>query len=174
MPENNVLSGKRVLLVDDEPDVLGALEDILDMCRIEKASTFEEAKELLESRDFDIAVLDVMGVDGYALLEIANQRKIPAVILTAHAFSPEYLVKTIKEGGYAYIPKEEISHIADYLIDALEAKENGKDPWEPWQERLPSSYFEKRWGSAWKDTDKEFWDKFRSGLKSRRQPSKKG
>jgi len=174
MPENKVLSGKKVLVVDDEPDILGAVEDILDMCQVEKASSFEEGKKLLESRDFDIAVLDVMGVDGYALLEIANRRKIPAVILTAHAFSPKYLVKTIKEGGYAYIPKEEITHIADYLSDALTAKENGKNPWEPWQERLPSSYFEKRWGAAWKDTNKEFWEKFKASLKSRRETPKKG
>ena len=173
MPENHLLSGKKVLVVDDEPDILGALEDVLDMCHVEKASTFEDGKKLLESQDFDIAILDVMGVDGYGLLKIANSKKIPAVILTAHAFTPDYLIKTIKEGGYAYIPKEEIAHIADYLIDALNAKEKGKNPWEPWQKRLPPSYFEKRWGAAWKDTDRDFWDKFRTSIKSRRAKSQK-
>jgi DNA-binding NtrC family response regulator len=171
MSDSGLLNGKKILVVDDEPDILGVLEDLLDMCQVEKALTFEEGKRLLQSVDFDIAILDIMGVDGYGLLEIANRRNIPAVMLTAHAFTPDNLVKTIKEGAYAYIPKEEITHISDYLADVLKAKEEGRNPWEPWQQRLPSSYFEKRWGAAWKNTDKEFWETFRAGLKSRQSAS---
>ncbi|MBW2617031.1 MAG: response regulator, partial [Deltaproteobacteria bacterium] len=157
MPETNLLDGKKVLIVDDEHDVLEALEELLSMCEVSKASTFEEAKELLESRDFDIAILDIMGVDGYGLLDIANSRNITAVMLTAHAFTPDNLVKSIKEGAASYLPKEELTNITTFLNDILEAKEKGKSTWEPWQEKLPSSYFEKRWGAAWQDTDKEFW-----------------
>ena len=173
MSETNLLDGKKVLIVDDEHDVLEALEEMLSMCEVSKASTFEEAKELLESRNFDIAVLDIMGVDGYGLLEIANKKKITAVMLTAHAFTPDNLVKSIKEGAASYLPKEEMTNIATFLNDVLEAKEEGKDPWEPWQERLPTSYFEKRWGAAWQDSDKEFWEKFRAGIKDRIARSKK-
>jgi DNA-binding NtrC family response regulator len=168
MSDISLLKGKKVLVVDDEPDILGVLEDLLDMCQVVKASNFEEAKSLFQSRDFDIAVLDIMGVDGYGLLRIANQKKIPAIMLTAHAFSPDNLVRTIKEGAASYIPKEEITHIAAYLIDVLKSKKEGKSPWETWQERLPSSYFEKRWGAAWKDSDQEFWETFKAGLKSRK------
>ncbi len=171
MTDTNLLKGKKILVVDDEPDILGALEDILDMCEVIKAQTFEEGKKQLESRTFDVAVLDIMGVDGYGLLDIANRKNIPAVMLTAHAFTPDNLVRTIKEGAAAYIPKEEIIHIAEYLIDVLKAKEEGKDPWGTWQERLPSSYFEKRWGAAWKDTDQDFWQTFKAGLKSRSEKS---
>jgi len=32
---------------------------------------------------------------------------------------------------------------------------------------LPTSYFEKRWGGAWRDTDKEFWKTFRESLRAR-------
>ena len=167
------LNGKKILVVDDEPDILGVLEDILDMCTVVTAATFEEGKAHLESQTFDVAILDIMGVDGYGLLEIASSRNVPAVMLTAHAFSPDNLVKTIKEGAASYIPKEEISHIAEYLIDVLKAKEDGKNPWGTWQERLPTSYFEKRWGAAWKDTDKDFWETFRAGLKSRKSGTKK-
>jgi DNA-binding NtrC family response regulator len=143
------------------------------MCTVVKAATFEEGKAQLESQAFDVAILDIMGVDGYGLLEITNRKNIPAVMLTAHAFTPDNLVKTIKEGAAAYIPKEEISHIADYLIDVLNAKNEGRDPWGSWQQRLPSSYFEKRWGAAWKDTEKDFWETFKAGLKSRKSSSKK-
>jgi DNA-binding response OmpR family regulator len=38
---------------------------------VTKASTFEEARAHLENQVFDIAILDIMGVNGYELLELA-------------------------------------------------------------------------------------------------------
>ena len=172
MSGRTLLDGKKILVVDDEPDVLIVLKDLLSMCDVTTASAFDEAKELLESGDFDIAILDIMGVDGYGLLDIARQRNIPAVMLTAHALTPDNLVRSIKEGAVSYIPKDEITGIADFLIDVLKAREKGRDPWENWQERLPSSYFEKRWGAAWQDTDKEFWESFRASIRARRAQSR--
>jgi len=172
MSDTSLLNGKRVLVVDDEPDILEVLEELLEMCDVVTASTFEKAKELLESQDFDIAILDIMGVDGYGLLDIANKKEIPAVMLTAHAFTADNLVRTIREGAYSYIPKEELSNINVYLIDALRAREKGENPWSAWQDRLPSSYFERRWGSAWKDVDKEFWNQFKESIKARNSGEK--
>jgi len=40
----------------------------------------------LQTRPFDIAILDIMGVDGYGLLRVAKERGVVAVMLTAHAF----------------------------------------------------------------------------------------
>jgi DNA-binding NtrC family response regulator len=167
MSQSKSLEGKRILLVDDEPDVLSTLEELLSMCETATAATFEEARELLETRKFDIAILDIMGVDGYGLLEIAIKKDIPAVMLTAHAFTPDNLVKSIKEGAASYIPKEEIARIADFLVDVLKARAAKKDPWEAWQKKLPTSYFEKRWGAAWQDTDKDFWERFKASIKAR-------
>ncbi|UCF85382.1 MAG: response regulator [Desulfobacteraceae bacterium] len=172
MSESSLLDGKKILAVDDEPDILEGLEELLSMCEVVKASTFEEAKDLLESQNFDIAILDIMGVDGYGLLDIANRRNITAVMLTAHAFTPDNLVKSIKEGAASYLPKEELTNIATFLNDVLEAKKKGENAWAPWQERLPTSYFEKKWGAAWQDTDKEFWERFRASIKTRRSQSK--
>jgi len=173
MSASSLLDGKRILAVDDESDILEVLEELLSMCDVVTVSTFEEAKDLLESQNFDIAILDIMGVDGYGLLEIANRRNITAVMLTAHAFTPDNLVKSIKEGAASYLPKEELTNIVTFLNDVLEAKKKGKNPWGPWQERLPTSYFEKRWGAAWQDTDKDFWEKFRASIKARGSQSKK-
>jgi DNA-binding response OmpR family regulator len=64
------------------------LEELLYMSDVTKASTFEEAKKLLETRPFDIAILDIMGVGGFYLLGIANREKVIGVMLTAHALSP--------------------------------------------------------------------------------------
>jgi len=173
MPEEfDLLKGKRILIVDDEIDVLDSLEELLSMCQVDKASTYEEAKKLLETQPFDIAVLDIMGVNGYRLLDIAHRRNITAVMLTAHAFKPEALVKSIKKGAASYLPKEEMGSIAVFLNDVLEARQKGESPWKSWNERLPTSYFEKRWGAAWQDTDKEFWESFRESIRARRSQSK--
>ncbi len=168
MSDHTLLDGKKILIVDDEADVLEILEELLEMCDVVKASTFEDAKNLLESQPFDMAILDIMGVDGYGLLEIANKKGIPAVMLTAHAFTPGNLLRSIKEGADSYLPKEEMVNIATFLNDVLEAIEKGKSPWGPWQKKLPTSYFERRWGAAWQDTDKDFWEKFRAGIKDRK------
>lgn len=174
MSDITILDGKKVLAVDDEPDVLVSLKELLPMCDVSEASSFGEAKEMLESQDFDIAILDIMGVDGYGLLDIAKRKNIPAVMLTAHAFTPDNLVRSIKEGAVSYIPKEELTNISDFLADVLRAKAKGLDPWESWQERLPPTFFEKRWGAAWQDKDKEFWETFRASIRARDSQSKKG
>ncbi len=169
MSEHNLLDGKKILIVDDEVDILDMLEELLEMCDVVKASTFEEAKNLLDSEHFDMAILDIMGVDGYGLLKITNQKGVPAVMLTAHAFTPGNLLRSVAEGADSYLPKEEMANIGIFLNDVLEAHQKGQDPWEPWQNKLPTSYFEKRWGVLSKDTNQDFWDQFRSSLKERKK-----
>ena len=77
MDRVNVLDGKWLLIVDDEPDVLETLTDILDRCRIDTASTFESAETYLLKNSYDAAVLDIMGVDGYRLLDDRQPEKHP-------------------------------------------------------------------------------------------------
>jgi DNA-binding NtrC family response regulator len=173
MTENKLLDGKRILAVDDEKDVLDTLVDLLPMCEVVKASSFEDARKLMESQPFDLVILDIMGVDGYGLLDIATRKNIPAVMLTAHAWSPDNLMRSFKEGALSYLPKEELANISDYLNDVLTAQKEGRNPWESWHERLPTTYFEKRFGAAWQNTDKEFWERFRASVKARRSQSKK-
>lgn len=159
MSEYDYLEGKRILVVDDEADVLDSLADLLSMCEVTKASNFNDAKAFLQSRYFDMAVLDIMGVEGYDLLEIANTKEVAAVMLTAHALSPENMVKSYKEGAASYLPKEEMINIAFFLNEILEAREKGKNTWIRWYDRM-GSFFEKRFGKDWKRSDQEFWEKF--------------
>ncbi len=169
MSDYTLLDGKRILIVDDEIDVLQVLEELLEMCEVVTARTFEEAKSLFESQHFDLAILDIMGVDGYGLLEIANKKGVPAVMLTAHAFTPGNLLRSVKEGADSYLPKEEMANIAFFLNEVLGALEKGKDPWGPWQKKLPTTYFEKRWGAMSKETTEDFWGQFRASLKNRKK-----
>jgi len=102
MDVDKIIKGKRILIVDDEQDVLDSLIDLLDMCKVDKALSFEEAKALMEENYYDIAVLDIMGVKGYDLLKIANDHKIPALMLTAHALSSDNLKRSADQGAAYY------------------------------------------------------------------------
>jgi DNA-binding NtrC family response regulator len=155
---NKILKGKKILIVDDEKDILEQLIELLDMCRIDTASSFEEGKRLLESEIYDIAVLDIMGVRGFELLEIAKRRQIPALMLTAHALSEESLKKSAEEGASYYAPKDEIDRIHLFVADVLEAKEKNKNPWAKWFERLGGFYDRKFHGTNWRDQEREFWE----------------
>ena len=157
MDPKHILKGKRVLIVDDEEDILEFLVELLDMCKIDTASTFEEAKELLEKNFYQITVLDIMGVRGYELLDIAKRRDIPALMLTAHAISKDNLKKSFEMGASFYVPKDEINNIAVFLADILEAREKNKNVFVRWYERL-SGFCDRRFGPNWKDEDPEFWD----------------
>jgi len=159
MEKKDLLDGKKILIVDDEPDILETLEELLSMCDLEKAGTFEEAKILLETQFFDLAVLDIMGVDGYELLEIANKKDVTSVMLTAHALSSGNIVKSHKKGAAFFVPKPEMINIVSYLNDILTADENGKSTWWSWYDRLGASC-EKRFGPDWQKDDKDFWTKF--------------
>jgi DNA-binding NtrC family response regulator len=154
----NLLNNKKVLIVDDEPDVLESLEEILNMCTITKAENFETAKALLADQKFDIAILDIMGVDGYALLDIATDKKILAVMLTAHALSLESIEKSYKGGAQYFIPKEEMAKIETFLNDVVEARAKGENPWTRWYSRL-AAFCEKKFGEDWAKDEKDFWDK---------------
>ena len=159
MAEESLMDGKKVLLVDDEPDVLDTLEDLLSMCEVVKCTNYKAAKDYMETRYFDMAVLDIMGVEGYDLLHIAVGRDITAVMLTAHALSPANVVRSYKEGAAAYLPKEEMINIESFLEDILKAKKQGQNPWTSWYGKM-ASFFEKKFGPNWQKNDAEFWDKF--------------
>ena len=164
MASDNILEGKKILIVDDEVDVLESLEDLLDECEIETASTFESAKELLEENAYDAAILDIMGVRGFDLLEVATEKKIPALMLTAHGLNPDNLVGSIKLGAKSYIPKEKMSEIDLYLQEIFVTQEKGIEQSGNWFARL-SSFFDDRFGSGWKNKDKKFWNEFDKSFK---------
>jgi DNA-binding NtrC family response regulator len=159
MEKKSLLEGKKILIVDDEPDILDTLEDLLDMCDVVKASTFDEAKHALETQSFDIVILDIMGVDGYSLLETAKERKVIPVMLTAHALSPDHTIRSYKRGAALYVPKDKIASITDYLEDVLEAISRDKSTWWRWLERF-ASYYDDKFEKDWQWKDKEFWRSF--------------
>jgi DNA-binding NtrC family response regulator len=156
---DDIVKGKKILVVDDEPDVLEQLTELLDMCIVDTAPSFETAQKFLNKNTYDVAIFDIMGVRGYDLLELANQKNLPALMLTAHALTPDNLVKSIKGGAQSYVPKEKMSDITTYLADILKAREKGIEKHGTWFARL-KQFFDKKFGPGWKEEHKEFWQEF--------------
>lgn len=148
MEKQDLLAGKRILIVDDEPDVLETLADLLVECKVTRAMNFEQAKDLLQNQYFDMAILDIMGVDGYRLLKICTAKRVAAVMLTAYAMTPEDIKKSYEIGAASFVPKEKMADIATYLGDIYEAREKGKNVWWRWFDRL-ADYCEKKFGPDW-------------------------
>jgi CheY-like chemotaxis protein len=146
----SILNGRRVLAVDDEPDVLNVLEEeILAACpdsKVDKATTYNEAVERMMSLTYDVVILDIMGVRGFDLLELAVSRNFPVAMLTAHALTPEALKRSFELKARAYLPKEKLGEIVPFLEDVL--KYEYLPGWKLLLEKLKGIFdirFEKDW-----------------------------
>ena len=119
----SILNSKRILAVDDEPDVLVVLEEeIMEAapnCKFEKVTTYEVAAKKLKEETYDLVVLDIMGVRGFDLLDLAVSRDFKVAMFTAHALNPEALERSFKKGARTYIPKEKLREIVPYLESIL-------------------------------------------------------
>jgi hypothetical protein len=109
------------------------------------------------SLTYDVVILDIMGVRGFDLLELAVSRKFPVAMLTAHALTPEALKRSFEMGARAYLPKERLGEIIPFLEDML--KYEYLPGWKRLLEKM-EGFFNERWGQYWKDSEKEFWRKF--------------
>ncbi len=118
-----ILNGKKILAVDDEPDILEVLEEeILGTCpdcTFDRATTYSAAAKMLETQTYDVVILDIMGVRGFDLLDLAISRNTKVAMFTAHALNPQALERSFKKGARAYIPKEKLGEIVPYLESIL-------------------------------------------------------
>jgi nucleotide-binding universal stress UspA family protein/CheY-like chemotaxis protein len=137
----DILKGRTILAVDDEQDILDTVEEELDMCIVHKAKTKEAALELISKNRYDIVVLDIMGVDGFKILEQTVKNYIPTVMLTAHALTKESLQKAAKLGASSFLPKDKMIELETFLVDVI--RNDGKPVWRKLFERM-SSYFNEK------------------------------
>ena len=150
---------KKILIVDDEIDILETLEELLDTFVVDTATTFEDAVILLKNNTYDAAILDIMGVSGYDLLKITHNLDIPTLMFTAHALSPANMKKSIKLGADAYIPKDKLIDITLYVEDVLAARQHNIKTGPSWFSRL-APFFSRLFGKEWQEPEKDFWDEF--------------
>ncbi|TAL17698.1 response regulator [bacterium] len=104
------MSKKKVLVVDDEPNILLSLEFILEEegFEVKTAGDGEEALEIARSFSPDIVLLDVAMPrrDGYEVCRILKEEKNPArvIMLTAKG-QPLERKKGLEVGADAYVSK---------------------------------------------------------------------
>jgi DNA-binding response OmpR family regulator len=105
---------KRILLVDDEKEIMELLEDFLvvEGYEVYKASNAEQARKVLLQTDIDLLLLDIMmpGESGFSLCKsIRQESTIPILFLTAlekdtdiirglHIGADDYIVKSASPG----------------------------------------------------------------------------
>jgi CheY-like chemotaxis protein len=157
--KKTILKGKEILAVDDESDVLALLDEELEEYGVllDTATSYEEAVEKMSSNTYDLAILDIMGVKGFDLLADAVRKKVPVVMLTAHMIGAEALKRSIELGARAYLPKDQLGGVAPFLEDVLEL--SYQSGWSRLFEKL-SGNFRTAFGSDWRQSEKEFWEKF--------------
>jgi len=162
--EKSPLKGKEILAVDDEQDVLDVLEENLAGygAKVDPATSYEEAREKIVSLTYDLVVLDIMGVRGFDLLQLAVAKNLPVIMLTAHAATPDAIKKSIELGARAYLLKDELANVASFLEDVLRSSHQAV--WKRSLERANSA-FGKKFGPDWRISEKEFWKKLDNDLK---------
>jgi CheY-like chemotaxis protein len=87
---SELLSGRRILVVEDEMVILLMIEDMLsDLgCRsVTSAATVEKAVSLVESEFFDAAMLDMNlgGEDSHAVANALSERGVPFMYSTGNS-----------------------------------------------------------------------------------------
>ena len=101
---------KRVLVVDDEPDLLDLVSAMLghEGFSVATAANAEEALRQLADGGFDVVVTDVQmpGADGFELLEIVRESEwgVPVILVSAYP-THEGLLRSVELGSFAYIEK---------------------------------------------------------------------
>ena len=102
----------RVLIVDDEPDIVFMIKVILrsEGFDVVPASSVAEARAQLSNDDPDLVLLDLRLSDGEGwevlddLREGGRLERTPVVILSAHA-SPRTIEKAMERGAASYVTK---------------------------------------------------------------------
>jgi DNA-binding NtrC family response regulator len=105
------VSGPRgcVLVVDDKPNLLGLLRQILSTAyEVETASDGAAALNVVATRAFDVVLTDVKmpGADGFEVVRAVKQRwpSTEVIMMTAYA-SIETAMEAVRLGAYDYLAK---------------------------------------------------------------------
>ena len=97
-----------ILIVEDEPPISNLISMSLQKAgyRCQRAFDGEQAIQLIDTKSFDLILLDIMlpKVDGFELLEYIRQLEIPVIFLTAKNAVNDR-VKGLRMGAEDYIIK---------------------------------------------------------------------
>jgi len=104
---------RRILIADDEPDLLAAIREYLGCCGFEvhAVRSAREAEQLLRTEDYAAVITDLRfsgpsSKEGLAVVEAARRRlsHIPVVVMTGHG-TPEAEAQARRVGADLFVPK---------------------------------------------------------------------
>ena len=107
------MANQRILLVDDQPENLLALEGVLEGLDLDvvKTTSGKEALRLLLDRDFAVVLLDAQmpEMDGFEVAELmrANERTsgVPIIFVTGMSREQDHLPKAYQSGAVDFVLK---------------------------------------------------------------------
>lgn len=118
-------SSPRILVVDDEPDIIELLELTLARMGMEvsSATCIHDAKALLRSHSFQLCLTDMRLPDGNGLelVKYISQHfvDVPTAVITAYG-TTENAVAALKAGAFDYLPKPvSLKQLRDLVKSAL-------------------------------------------------------
>ena len=126
----NTINNPKILIVDDEPDILELLSNFLtyEGYQITTESRGQEAIDLFRSEPFDLVITDIRmpGMDGVEVLKEIKQldEDVEVIILTGFA-SVDSAVRTLRQDGafdYLTKPLEDIDALIYTIDHALEKR----------------------------------------------------
>jgi two-component system response regulator AtoC len=132
----------KVLIVDDHPNVLVVLQDILEKegLTVLTSGSYDEALPFVEGEDLDVIITDLKmpGRSGMDLLNYSRKRRpdIPVIMLSGHG-DIETAVTAMKNGAFDFISKP-VNEIELIPVVRRSLSESG------FNREIVSDYFEER------------------------------
>ncbi len=121
------VSMDRLLVIDDEPDVIYSFRRIFDSMNIELISALsgEEGVKLFQKKTPDAVIMDVRlgGISGLEVLKKLRQvdSKVPIILMTAYG-TTQTAIEAMKYGAFDYLLKPfDIPKLKKVVQDALKA-----------------------------------------------------
>jgi|SRR2546422_5118172 len=113
---------RRILLVDDEPEIIDVLREYLaDKHDVDSAADADQALVRIRAQRPDLVFLDINmpGINGVEALRLIKQidDTIPVLMVTANTDNA-LAAEAIKRGAFSYIPKPFNLKYLDHLIVA--------------------------------------------------------
>jgi DNA-binding NarL/FixJ family response regulator len=120
----------RILIADDHEIVRKGLKQIVAenpaMVVAGEAASGQEALDLVQAQDFDVAILDIAmpGRGGLDILKsLRTQKPLLKIIMLSMYSEEQYAIRSLRDGASAYLTK---ANATDELIKAIEAVASGK------------------------------------------------
>ena len=119
-------SGKRILAVDDDTDLLEVLEEeilaVYPDFKVEKTHRFWQAVEKITCITYDAVILDMTNRYGFKLLQLAQSRHLPVGLLTTYPAFCKHPRLPTRMAARAFLPKERLGDVVPFLEKIMDNK----------------------------------------------------